>query len=55
MKVSNVGISRRERGRVLQETVAKEENAQEPMVDSLVHGIQKVGVSEAERRVREGV
>ena len=52
----NVGILQRERGGVFQETVAQEEKARGPTVDSLVRcGIQKVRESETERRVREGV
>ena len=53
--MSNVGVSRRDRGRVFQETAAKEEKEREPTVDSLMRGMRKVRVSEAERRVREGV
>ena len=48
-------VFRGERGRVFQETAAEEEKAREPRVDSLVRGIRKVKVSEAEWRVREGV
>ena len=40
---------------MFQETAAKEEKAREPTVDSLVRGIRKVRVSEAERGLREGV
>ena len=40
---------------MFQESAAEDEKAREPTVDSLVLGIRKVRVSEAERRVREGV
>ena len=46
--MSNVGVSRRLRGRVFQETTAREEKAREPTVDSSVSGIREVRVSEAE-------
>ena len=48
-------MSRRERGRVFQETAVKEEKAREPTVDSSVRGIWNVRVLELERGVREGV
>ena len=48
LKVSNVGVSYRERGRMFQETAVKEEKVQEPTVDSLVHGIRKVSVGGGE-------
>ena len=41
--MSNVGVLRRERGRVFQETAAKEEKAREPTVDSLVRNSQSGG------------
>ena len=46
-------FTEREGGRVFQETAAEEEKARELTVDSLVRGICKVRVSEAERRVQE--
>ena len=48
-------FSRRGRGRSFHVDGPKTEKAREPTVESLVRGIWRLRVSEAERRVREGV
>ena len=45
----------RGRGRSVQVDGPKAEKAREPTVESLMRGIWRLRVSEAERRVREGV
>ena len=49
------GFCRTGRGRSFHADGSKTEKAREPTVESLVRGIWRLGVSEAERRVREGV
>ena len=50
---SREGFCRRGRGRSFHEP--KTEKAREPTMENLVRGIWRLRVSEAERRVREGV
>ena len=52
---SREGFCQRRRGRLFHDDGPKTEKAREPTVESLVRGIWKLRVSEAERRVREGV
>ena len=52
---SREGFCRRRRGRSFHDDGPKTEKAREPTVESLVRGIWRLRVSEAERRVREGV
>ena len=52
---SSDGFCRRGRGRSFHVDGPKTEKAREPTVDSLERGIWRLTVSEAERRVREGV
>ena len=52
---SREGFCRRVRGRSFHVDGPKTEKAREPIVESLVRGIWRLRVSEAERRVREGV
>ena len=52
---SREGFCRRGRGRSFPVDGPKTEKAREPTVESLVRGIWRLRVSEAERRVREGV
>ena len=52
---SREGLCRRGRGRSFHVDGPKREKAREPTVESLVRGIWRLRVSEAERRVREGV
>ena len=52
---SREGFWRRGRGRSFHVDGPKTEKAREPTVESLVRGIWSLRVSEAERRVREGV
>ena len=52
---SRKGFCRRGRGRSLHVEGPKTEKARGPVVESLVRGIWRLRVSEAERTVREGV
>ena len=52
---SREGFCRRGRGMLFHVDGPKTEKAREPAVESLVRGIWRLRVSEAERRVREGV
>ena len=52
---SREGFCRRGRGRSFHADGPKTKKAWEPTVESLMQGIWKLRVSEAERRVREGV
>ena len=52
---SSEGFCRRGRGRSFHVDRPKTERAREPTVESLVRGIWRLRLSEAERRVREGV
>ena len=52
---SRDGFCQRGRGRSFHVDGPKTEKAREPTVESLVRGIWRLRVSEAERRVREGV
>ena len=52
---SRDGFRRRGRGRSFHVEGPKTEKAQEPTVESLVRGIWRLRVLEAERRIREGV
>ena len=52
---SRQNYCRRGRGRSFHVDGPKTEKAREPTVESLVRGIWRLRVSEAERRVREGV
>ena len=52
---SREGFCRRGRGRTFHVEGPKTEKAREPTVESLVRGIWRLRVSEAERRVRDGV
>ena len=52
---SRDGFCRRGRGRSFHVDGPKTEKAREPTVESLVRGMWRLRVSEAERRVREGV
>ena len=55
MNESREGFCRRGRGRSFHVDGPKTEKAREPTVESLVPGIWRLRVSEAERRVRHGV
>ena len=55
LKKSREGFFRTGRGRSILVEGPKAEKAQEPTVESLVRRIWSLRVSEAERRVREGV
>ena len=55
LNVSREGFRRRGRGRSFHVDGPKTEKAQEPAVESLVRGIWRLRVPEAERRVREGM
>ena len=48
-------VFRRGRGRTFHVERPKTEKAREPKVESLAQGTWRLGVSEAERRTREGV
>ena len=52
---SREGFCRRGRGRSFLVDGVKQKKAREPTVESLVRGIWRLRVSEAERRAREGV
>ena len=52
---SRESFSRRRRGRLFHVEGLKTEKVREPTVESLVGGIWRLTVSEAERRVREGM
>ena len=52
---SREGFCRRKRGSSFHVDGPKTEKAREPTVEGLVRGIWRLRVSEAERRVREGV
>ena len=52
---SREGFCRRERGRSFHVDRPKTKKAREPTVESLMRGIWRLRVSDAERRVREGV
>ena len=52
---SREGFCRRGRGRSFHVDGPKTEKARDPTMESLVRGICRLRVSEAERRVREGV
>ena len=52
---SRESFSRRRRGRLFHVQGLKTEKAREPTVESLVGGIWRLRVSEAERTVREGM
>ena len=49
------GFYRRRRARLINVSGPKTEKAREPTMESLVRGIWKLRVSEAERREREGL
>ena len=55
LKESREFFCRRGRGRSFHVDGPKTEKAREPTAESLVRGIWRLRVSEAERRVREGV
>ena len=55
LNVSREGFRPRGRGRSFHVDGPKTEKAQEPAVESLVRGIWRLRVPEAERRVREGM
>ena len=52
---SREGFCRRERGRSFHVDGQKTEKAREPTMESLMRGIWRLRVSDAERRVGEGV
>jgi hypothetical protein len=55
LKVDRVAVCLRARESLFQEEGPKAENDREPTVERFVLGMRKQKVSEAERRVREGV
>ena len=55
LKESREGFCRRGRGRSFHVEGLKTEKTQEPTVEGLVRGIWRLGVSEVEQRVRDGV
>ena len=55
MSPERVSVGEKGKGHSMLSDGPKTEKAREPTVESLVRGIWKLRVSEAERRVREGV